>query len=227
MSLYQKNKIIVTILITIFTCQSLFAGHSENQRSRCRSWAKRFAANSHLAFVGLAPVDTKHHGNCDNAFTLSTYGNCGATASSNASWSGLSGSVNGCGGLTGGLNTPLSLLLDNEEDQETISNELPSSSSSNISPIFNANSITFSDIKIELKSPLNSILVNDYNVIVWKPTDDAANEIEDSDISSNEIIEQNRVFIQNGTFRIEGNLFSIDDFDVISDGKLIILMKLQ
>ncbi len=204
----------LVIVMMLLVAQVAFAGYSNNTRTKCRTFAKKYASNSHIFMIGLSiPLCAQHSGDCGYTnvscqksgwFGCESY--TGATTAAGIS----TGYCNVCPGFLGANYSSLEkkLLKTGVNDLDYATNK------SSILPDFKGNLATISNIKVDLSSYTESLLTNDFNIIVWKPV----GESDDETPSKDKIIQSGRVMIKNGKIIIEGTLFKASDFSVVTRG---------
>lgn len=209
------SKFLFTLIFSGLMSQLVFAGHNETVRSRCRTLIPQYVAQCHIALLGFAPLCYKRGGSCGDVGVYCSsagFNGCTNVASSNAGPSGVYFSENRCAGF--GTANPSALIQQfaGTYHKNILTDEGSASSNGFLNPVFSGNTVILKDLRIKLSSPMNTTVFNDFKVIVWMPSDDEANMIEDSTIDQSEILLYNRVFIKDNEFQIEGDLFTMSDF---------------
>ncbi|MFT4061537.1 MAG: T9SS type A sorting domain-containing protein [Edaphocola sp.] len=216
-----KNLLVSGIALTMALNVS-YAGHNQTKRNGCWFLNKRFKMDAHVTLGVLTPVCLKRGGDCDYVTGIcSTYGSCGATASSHAGWDGLYGSHHACGGYLAGLNSDLIADLAFEfPDPITEATTDEYGSESNFMNVdFIDNVVNITDIQFEMHSSDSLTSENTFTLTIWAPHDDEDKGIEDDEISDDEVIYSTKVSIINGNINIEGNLLNASYFTIESNNE--------
>ena len=205
----------------LFVSNSIFAGYSSNQRSKCRWYAKKYATNA-FTFSGYPAWD--HDGDCTTAYSqLIKY--CvyqKVSRGVNGFWQQGAVSQRFCsrGETVSAFDEfflPKTKNLDvNIEESELKSNDA----------IFNEeeHSVIISGITGSIKLQKDNGYYSKMRFSIWKPNDDIANGVEDETMDEREVLHQFEIQVtDNGVF-FNGNLANSNlnnQFIVKEDGKEI------
>lgn len=218
----NKSTRIVAFFLALFIIQGLgvFAGHGEHQRNKCKWYAKRFRANSHLWFPCLIPICYHHSGHCDYAnSSCSAAGfGCTATSSSHAGWDGCWGSSNGCGGVCAGQASDLM-----QEFDLSMPNGIDYAASQKNKAIvtFKGDTVYIEGLQIFLSGNIADANSNQFILTTWLPRDDDRRGIEDTIITPGKTVQFGDIRLISGQLAIKGTLFSASDFKVERIGSIV------
>lgn len=222
------KKVLIIIAALLVTVLNVYAGHGENKRNHCRPWAKRYAANGHVATTKCGVKWNPHH---DAACTYAIVhlernwccnSNAIAHAESNQYY--LHGYYNAACSMTGYAMSDLMQDLYPEDEDETtpdIPDYTPGSQSATLNPTFGTSSVALDDIEITLMSDLNDPNQNVYTLAVWLPEDDFVNEKEDNVYHNSKAIDYGQLVLEGGELTISGTIFSATDFSVTQTNDMV------
>lgn len=222
------RKITLLLLLTLTITNISFAGKSTNTRNKCKSFAKRYAANAHLSTsnCGYKYTGIKHDKGCEWAEVYASTAWCScATASevdARADGAGERSYLKTyCGTCGASFSELYQELMPDGEGANTDFDE--ASQSTELLPTFLSNTITLSGISIVLNGSISDSRENSYEVAAWLPQDDEINLVADETYESSKAIMEGKVTLQNGILSVSGDLFSLSDFQVSeSEGRTII-----
>lgn len=204
------------------------AGHSENTRSKCRWYAKRYATNGHISSIKCGiKYSYAHDRGCTWAevhFTRSWCCALSAEVYSRSDGGGQYGFFHGACSMRGGMFSDLYLSLADADDPVDTAPFTPGNQDVSNTPIFEPGKITLSDISINLQSDPKDPQPNSYTLAVWVPNDDTTKGVEDTVYDSKKAIIEGTVSINKGILEIKGGLFTAKDF-VVSREKELLTVK--
>jgi hypothetical protein len=212
------KKIVSILCILSALSFSAQAGHSENTRSKCRWWAKRYAANGHIATSKCGiKYSYGHDGGCDWAEVYFTRDWCCGTSAevySHSDGGGQSGHYYAACSMSGATLSDLYLDITAEDGSTDVPDYTPGTQDGSNIPIFETGVVSISGISINLQSDIKDPHPNTYTLAVWVPNDDSTKEVEDSVYTPEKAIVYGTVTINGGALTVTGGLFDASDFAV-------------
>lgn len=202
------------------------AGHDENRRPKCKLFAKRYAANGHIATTKCGVKwNPKHDAHCDYAIVhFDRNWCCDGTAyvHSESNSNTMYGYFTAACSMTGSeLSDLFQQLSSDEEETPDVPSYTPGRQEERLNPSFGTNSVDLNDISIVLVSDVNDPNINIYTLAVWKPEDDTTGGVEDTLYNDSKAIELGTVTLEAGVLTISGTIFSEDDFDIAREGDMV------
>jgi hypothetical protein len=234
----SKIKFGIALFIGLFLFTNVCeAGHWESIRKKCRWWLHKYTANINFALGGVTPLKSHHAFSCYEAKvedSLSGFNGGKAKGYGRANSSGAEGRIWAAGGAWGGEYPDLIKKLGifnvpkmNEEDPPILIVDEPTHYVG-VLPDFSDSvnkTITLSNIHIDFTQLSTSSYTNSYEIDIWLPQDDTVNYIEDTLISLNKILIYGKVTLYQGNITVSGDLFSVNDFSVVTDEDGIVTLS--
>jgi hypothetical protein len=213
-------KKIFFILSMLFISNSIFAGYSSNERSKCRWYAKKYATTART-FSGYPAVD--HDGDCSTAFSqLIKY--CVFQKVSRGIYgfwqqSSVSSKICSRGEVIKPFDEfflPATKADDNIEESELKTNPT----------VFDEDnhSIIISGISGSVKLQKDNGFYSSMRFSIWKPADDEANGIEDTSMDNSKVLHQLEIKVTDEGVYFNGNLVTEElkkNFTIQDNGKEI------